>query len=77
MTTYRFREMIVRGVFRWKDADGKWRQKTQRFSQTINPWNKNALGFQKSSAEIYEELKSERDLWLLTMQNDITAANHL
>ena len=70
MTRIVFREVSLKAVFRWTDADGKKRQETRKFSQTVNPWNKNARGEAKSGPEIYEELKSERRLWLLQREND-------
>jgi hypothetical protein len=63
MTTIRFREVSLRGVRRWKADDGKWHQKTKRFMQTINPFNKNKLGLPKSYEEIMSELIAERDAW--------------
>lgn len=65
-----FQEVVVKRVFRWKTSDGKSRQETQKFMQTINPWNKNAAGDVKGYAEIRAELIREADLWLLKRQND-------
>jgi len=75
--TIRFDEIVVKGVFRWKAADGKTRQETKRFSQTVNPFNKNSAGLVKTAGEIQRELMTERDLWLLQRRNDITEANHV
>jgi len=77
MTRYVFQEVSVKGVFRWKDADGKPRQETRKFMQTINPFNKNARGQPKSHSEIMAEIRSERDLWLLQRKNDLAEANHV
>lgn len=70
MTRYVFQEVALKAVFRWTDADGKKRQETRKFFQTINPFNTNAKGQPKSQAEILAELKFERDLWLLKREND-------
>jgi hypothetical protein len=77
MTRYVFQEVSVKGVFRWKDADGKSRQETRKFMQTLNPFNKNVRGEPKSYSEIMAEIRSERDLWLLQRKNDMTEANHV
>lgn len=72
MTRIVFAEVSLKAVFQWKDRPtGRTRQRTRKFSQTINPWNKNAAGQPKSREEIWAELKSERDLWLLKSRNDI------
>lgn len=44
--------------------NGKRRQQTHVFMQTINPYNKNADGSQKSRIQIMDELRKERDKWL-------------
>lgn len=65
MTRYVFNEVSVKGVKRWKDpVNGKPRQETRKFYQTINPFNKNAAGVPKSRDEIMAEIKVERDEWL-------------
>lgn len=51
----------VKYKHRAKDSKGKWKQMT--FTQTINPWNVNEKGDQKSRKEIYEELKQEAAEW--------------
>jgi hypothetical protein len=64
-TRYTFDEVSVKGVKRWKDpVTGKPRQETRKFFQTINPFNKNAVGVPKARDEILEEIKKERDDWL-------------
>lgn len=63
MVTVRFQEVKIKGVKRWKE-DGKVRQTTKVFMQTINPFNKNAEGYQKSRDEILEELREERRQWM-------------
>ena len=59
----RFQEIKVRGVRHWTD-NGKHRQETKVFMQTVNPFNKNAEGVPKAAEEIVVELKAERDAWL-------------
>lgn len=58
-----FQQIKVCGVRRWTE-NGKRRQETKVFMQTINPFNKNADGLVKTSAEIIDELRIERDKWL-------------
>lgn len=59
-----FEKVSVKGVKQWTDAEGKRRQKTMHFMQTINPYNKNADGSVKTYYQIKEELKKERAAWL-------------
>jgi hypothetical protein len=42
---------------------GKQRTRQKQFWQTLNPFNRNAAGVPKSSAEIMTELKEEARLW--------------
>jgi len=63
MNTIRFQEVRLKAVRRWKE-NGKQRQETKVFMQTINPFNKNAAGEIKQLDEIMVELKAERDAWL-------------
>lgn len=62
-----FEEVKIKATYYWYE-NGRRRQKTQTFSQTINPWNKTADGVQKSRAEILEELKDRRADWVLEMR---------
>lgn len=64
----RFQEVKVKATRRWTDAQGKKRQQTRTFMQTVNPFNKNANGTPKSREEIMVELRAERDGWLLEPQ---------
>lgn len=59
-----FQEVKIKGTKKWTDATGKKRQKTKTFSQTINPYNKNKDGTQKTRLDILEELYRERDTWI-------------
>jgi hypothetical protein len=58
-----FPEVALRSTKSGRCACGKRRQRSEKFFQTINPFNVNALGKPKSAAEITEELKQERDTW--------------
>lgn len=60
---YTFNEISVKATRRWTE-DGKKRQETRKFFQTVNPFNKNAEGMIKSSEEIIAEICAERDAWL-------------
>lgn len=64
MTTIRFEQVAIKATKRWKDADGRKRQETRIFMQTINPFNKNAAGKVKGRSEIERELLAERKKWL-------------
>ncbi|MBR8136864.1 hypothetical protein [Burkholderia cenocepacia] len=56
----------------WIDpGTGKKRQKTRRFEQTVNPFNRDALGHPKDRRAIYAEVSREADLWKLQAENDI------
>ena len=61
---YRFDEVSIKAVKRWKDESGKTRQQTRKFFQTINPFNKNEDGTIKTRDQIMVEIKAERDAWL-------------
>lgn len=69
MTRVRFEKVILRGTRLWKE-NGKRRQETRKFFQTINPYNKNAAGEQKSKSEILVELINERAKWLADAQEN-------
>jgi hypothetical protein len=58
-----FSEVAVKGTKRWTE-DGKRKYKTKKFFQTINPFNKNADGTQKSREQILEEINKEKNDWL-------------
>lgn len=61
---YQFEEVSLKVVRRWTDAEGKKRQQTKKFLQTINPFNKNADGSLKTRSQIMVELNAERDAWM-------------
>jgi hypothetical protein len=64
MAVYRFEEVTVIARKWWKDTDGKRRQRTRRFSQTLNPFNQDADGSPKTRDQIMAELVAERKAWL-------------
>ena len=60
-----FDQISVSATKRWKDpVTGKSRQQTRKFMQTFNPFNRTGDGAVKSRAQIYTEIKQERDAWL-------------
>lgn len=59
-----FEEVSVKAIKRWTDENGKRRQKTKTFSQTVNPFNKNSDGTIKTHGEIMREISAERDAWM-------------
>lgn len=63
MATIRFQAIKIRGVRRWTE-NGKRRQETKVFFQTINPFNKGADSFPKTREQILDELRQEREDWL-------------
>ena len=62
-----FSEVKIKGVRRWKE-NGKWRQETRTFMQTINPFNIDADGLPKSGERIMVEIRAERDAWLASFK---------
>ena len=60
---YRFEEVKLSATRRWTE-NGKRRQETRVFMQTINPFNKDEGGNVKTHTQIWNELKAERDEWL-------------
>lgn len=63
VTRLRFEQVEIRATRRWVE-NGKKRQQTQRFSQTINPFNKTSDGRIKDRETILAELRERRDAWL-------------
>jgi hypothetical protein len=59
----RFEEVKIKGVRRWIE-NGKKRQETRTFMQTLNPFNTDADGCPKSRCQILKELYAERDEWV-------------
>lgn len=63
-TRYTFDEVSVKRTKRYTDEDGKKRQKTRKFSQTLNPFNKNKDGSIKTYDQIMKEITKEADAWM-------------
>ena len=63
MTRIIFQQVKLKGVRRWTE-NGKRRQETQEFMQTINPFNKGEDGLPKTREQILTELQAERSEWL-------------
>jgi len=59
----RFEQVKITAVRQWRE-NGKRRQETKTFMQTLNPFNKNADGSVKSRGQIITELLLERKAWL-------------
>jgi hypothetical protein len=68
-----FQEVSTRRTFRWTE-NGKRRQTTEVFMQTINPFNKNADGAPKSREEIWKEINAKADAWLAEQEKRIAPA---
>lgn len=60
MTTIHFDKISVKATKRWVDANGKKRQVTREFWQTVNQFNRNAAGFIKCEDEIFTEICAMR-----------------
>lgn len=67
--TRTFQEISVKAVHKWTDENGKKRQKTKTFSQTLNPYNRNPDGSIRTKADIYSVICAERDAWMEKMRN--------
>lgn len=59
-----FEEISVKATKKWKDVNGRQRQCTKKFFQTLNPFNKNKDGSIKSRSDIMIEITASRDAWL-------------
>lgn len=58
----RFQEVSLKGARRWTE-DGKRRQETKKFWQTISPFNVGVDNLPKTHEQILDELRAERKLW--------------
>jgi len=61
---YVFEVVSHRVTKKWIDEDGKKRQQTQKFEQTLNPYNRDATGQPKSREQIWAEIRAQGDAWL-------------
>jgi hypothetical protein len=59
-----FQEISVSATFHWKE-NGKSRQVTKKFFQTISPFNTTCQGSPKTKEQILKEINRERDYWLI------------
>lgn len=71
MTRITFQEISLRAVFKWKQ-NGKSRQRTKKFYQTISPFNTDGHGKPKARDQIMRELIRERDTWLIAQGQSAT-----
>lgn len=60
---YTFEKISIKKTKKWIDENGKKRQKTKEFFQTLNPFNKNSKGQVKTRHEIAKEIKERADEW--------------
>ena len=58
-----FEEVSIKATRRWTDENGKKRQQTRKFFQTLNPFNTGAAGLPKSRDQIMSELQAEKAVW--------------
>lgn len=58
-----FTKVSLKGKRTWME-NGKRRQETRTFMQTINPWNTNDDGTPKTREQIMAGLVIERDKWI-------------
>ena len=68
MTIY-FEEVVNKGRRTVIDPTGKKHQVTRTFSQTINPYNRDANGNVKSKQQISKEISAEYKEWM-ALDND-------
>lgn len=61
---YVFEVVSHRVTKKWIDEDGKKRQQTRKFEQTLNPYNRDANGLPKSREQIWAEIRAQGDAWL-------------
>src|SRR5882724_7706289 len=54
----------VRATRVWRDDDGRRRQQTREFMQTVNPFNRDDDGNVKTRQQILVEVNAERAAWL-------------
>lgn len=58
-----FEEISCKATKVWIE-NGRRRQRTKKFWQTLSPFNRNADGTLKTDVQIRAELVAERDAWL-------------
>lgn len=63
MPTYNFDEVSIKATKTGKCGCGKRRTRTQKFYQTLNPFNRNKDGSPKNREEILIDLENEAASW--------------
>lgn len=64
MSKIDFQEITIKAVRVGKcEKCGKRWRKTKSFTQTVNPFNRTALGAIKNSEEVYEDVRLEASNW--------------
>ena len=64
MTRHTFQEIVVRAERSGKcDVCGKRWKKVRRFAHTVNPFNRNADGSQKTPREVFADASAEAKAW--------------
>lgn len=65
MTTYQYQQITARRSHRGKcPGCGKTVTRSRTFSQTVNPFHKNADGSVKTPDEVRESVNREADAWV-------------
>lgn len=68
--TIKCEKVSTKRTRRWIDQNGKKRQETREFFQTISPFNRNENGETKRREEILEEINREADAWFTAYGRD-------
>ena len=58
-----YEELFLKGTRKVVDPNGKKHQVTRKFSQTLNPYNRDKSGALKSRSRILKEIREEQDAW--------------
>jgi hypothetical protein len=64
MPTYTFEKVSIKRKRSYRDSEGKKRQKTKEFYQTLNPFNKTKDGKLKTESQIRVEIEAEAKKWM-------------
>jgi hypothetical protein len=72
MPLIKFEQVKLKATFKWRSVEGRMRQRTKVFWQTINPFNIGKGNQPKNRYEIMDELQVQKRLWLLRMGNATT-----
>jgi len=62
-TQITFDKVSIKATRVWQE-NGRRRQQTREFMQTLNPFNKNRDGTVKTREQILTEINAERNAWL-------------